>query len=539
MPILETPVLIVGGGPVGLALAIDLGWRGVECLVIEQGDGSVDHPRLGAIMTRTMELARRWGIADRIYNCGFNGDYALDVVYCTSMSGFLLARDSFPSCNSLQPPPQSPEKRQRCPQIWFNPILERAAAEYEAVSIRHHHRLEQFKETTEGIIAEVRNAQTGEGITVRANYLVACDGAASEIRNTLGIPMLGDPALSYSVNLFIRSPELLRMHKLGEAERYIFVGTEGTWGNLTVVDGYELWRVTIIGSRTKVDLDKFDAHAVVRCCLGSDDIPYDLLSVKPWRRTELIAKDFSVGRVFLAGDAAHTMSPTGGFGMNTGLADAADLGWKIEAAVRGWAGPRLLGSYGEERQPVAARAASVSAKNFQSWVSANARDCSNILSNSPEGEASRMEVGAHMSKACFEEWDCLGIQLGYRYDNSSICVPDGTPAPSDSVSVYNQTSRPGARAPHAWIAPGQSTIDLFGRKFVLLHFGTDPTDAAPLVAAATRRGMPLEVVSLAQPNIGSLYGSRFVLVRPDGHTAWRGDVMPANPFAVIDTVTGH
>jgi 2-polyprenyl-6-methoxyphenol hydroxylase-like FAD-dependent oxidoreductase len=536
---LETPVLIVGGGPVGLALAIDLGWRGIECLVVEQGDGTVDHPRLGAIMTRTMELARRWGIADRIYNCGFNGDYNLDVVYCTSMSGFLLARDAFPSCNSLQPPPQSPEKRQRCPQIWFNPILERAATEYDTVSIRHHHRLETFRESTDGVVADVRNTLTGEPLQIRAQYLVACDGAASEVRNALGVPMLGNPALSYSINLFIRSPTMLSSHKLGEAERYIFVGPTGTWGNLTVVDGRELWRITVIGSRTKVDLASFDAEAAVRACLGTDTIPFELLSVKPWRRTELIAKQFSVGRVFLAGDAAHTMSPTGGFGMNTGLADAADLGWKLEASLRGWAGPRLLSSYGEERQPVAARAASVSAMNFQGWVSANARDCSRILDDTPEGKALRKDIGAHMSKACFEEWDCLGIQLGYRYDNSSICIPDGTPAPPDSASIYEQTSRPGARAPHAWIKPGRSTIDLFGRGFVLLCLGADPGDLCPLVAAAAKRGMPLEVIGLPQQEIASLYENRFVLVRPDGHTAWRGDSMPVDTLNVVDTAIGR
>jgi hypothetical protein len=221
------------------------------------------------------------------------------------------------------------------------------------------------------------------------------------------------------------------------------------------------------------------------------------------------------------------------------VADAADLGWKLEGALRGWAGPRLLPSYSEERKPVAAYAASVSAANFQSWVSANARDCSRILDDTPEGEALRKDIGAHMSKACFEEWDCLGVQLGYRYETSSICVPDGTPTPADSVSVYEQTSRPGARAPHAWIKPGQSTLDLFGRRFVLLCLGSDPADPAPLVAAAAQRGMPLEVIHLPQQEIAQLYEKQYVLVRPDGHAAWRGDAMPPDALAVIDTVIGR
>ena len=401
--VIETPVLIVGGGPVGMATAIELGWRGIDCTVIEQGDGVVDHPRLGIILTRTMEFCRRWGIVDRVYNCGFRNSYKLNVVYCTTLAGYLLGRDNNPSADELPVPPQSPEKRQRCPQIWFNPLLEKAASEYDSVSIRHFCKLESFREFADGIEAHAVDTRSGEAVAIHAQYMIACDGASSVARQALNVQMLGNPVLSYSVNLFVRSPEMLRMHDKGEAERYIFVGPKGTWANMTVVDGRELWRFTIIGSEQMMDLTTFDPHAAIAKCLGRTDIPYELISVKPWRRTELTAEQFRHGRVFLAGDAAHTMSPTGGFGMSTGVADFVDLGWKLEAVLKGWAGSYLLDSYDLERRPVAMRAAAASARNFRAWVSAS--DTSAILDDLPEGAETRARIGAHMLAVGREDWE--------------------------------------------------------------------------------------------------------------------------------------
>jgi 2-polyprenyl-6-methoxyphenol hydroxylase-like FAD-dependent oxidoreductase len=535
---IDIPVLIVGGGPVGLALAIELGWRGVKCLLLEEGDGSVDHPRLGAIMTRTLEFCRRWGIADRIYNCGFNNSYKLDVVYCTSMAGHLLARDEFPSCEELMPPPQSPEKRQRCSQIWFNPILEKHALEYDSVDILHHYRVEEYTQNSAGVVVRALGTESQEPLEVRAQYVVACDGAGSLARTSLGISMVGNPALSYSINIFIHAPDLLQRHKLGEAERYIFVGERGVWGNLTVVDGRDLWRITVIGSHVRGDIGEFDPHRWIRLALGSSDIRYDLISVKFWRRTELIADKFAKGRIFLAGDAAHTMSPTGGFGMNTGIADIVDLGWKLEAVLSGWGEAALLETYESERQPIARQVASISAKNFRGWISANQEDCSDISDNSEPGRMKRKLVGEKLSRACHEEWDCLGVQLGYRYDNSPICVSDGTRPPPFSESNYEQTSSPGGRAPHAWIGKGESTLDLFGKGFVLLTFHNEQADVSLMQDAARQRKVPLRTVNIQRPDIAALYEKQFVLVRPDGHVAWRGDGMPADPLRLIDLVRG-
>ena len=533
--LIETPVLIAGAGPTGSALAIELGWRGIASTVLEQGDGRVDHPRLGIILTRTMEFCRRWGIVDRVYNCGFNNDYHLNVVYCTSMSGYLLGKDSNESCNEMRPPEQSPEKRQRCPQIWFNPLLESAAAEYASNAILHDTRLVDFEDKGDYVDATAVNVHTGEKTRYRANYLVACDGAASAVRGALDIGMDGNPVLSHSLGIFIRSPELLKLHDKGEAERYIFVGPHGTWANLTVVDGRELWRITIIGNQSTMDLDKFDAIATVRACLGTDTIPFEIISVTPWRRTELTAKKFRRGRVFLAGDAAHTMSPTGGHGMSTGVADSVDLGWKIAALMEGWGGEHLLDSYEAERRPVAAANAAASAKNFRAWTSAS--DCTQILDDSPEGERIRQRIGEHMTSVGREDWDSLGLQLGYLYDPSPICVPDGSPRPELNPLDYKQTSRPGSRAPHAWIKPGVSTLDLFGRGFVLLRFDA-AADVSPLQQEARRVGLPLKVEPIRDAQIAALYQKKLVLVRPDGFVAWRGDALPERCDQLIATIRG-
>jgi 2-polyprenyl-6-methoxyphenol hydroxylase-like FAD-dependent oxidoreductase len=535
--LIETPVLIVGGGPSGSAMAIELGWRGIRSTVLEQGDGTVDHPRLGIILTRTMEFCRRWGIVDRVYHCGFNNDYALNVVYCTSLTGYLLGRDVNTSCNGLARPPQSPEKRQRCSQIWFNPILEKAAAEYDEVEFLHFCRLESFRDLGSHVEALAVDTRSGQELTIRAQYLVGCDGAASSVRQQLGIAMQGNPTLSYSINIFVRCPGLLEQHDKGPAERYIFVGKTGTWANWTVVDGYDRWRITVIGNEEMMDLSKFDAHGAVRACLGSDDIPFEIISVKPWRRSELIAQRMRKGRVFLAGDAAHTMSPTGGHGMSTGLADAVDLGWKLSAALEGWAGANLLDSYEVERRPIAATVAAASSRNFRAWVSA--RECEDILEDSPKGQLTRDRVGRHMCEVGREDWDSLGLQLGYRYENSPICVADGTPAPELTVIDYVQTSRPGSRAPHAWLPDGRSTLDLFGRGFVLLNFGESEQLTVALEVQAVQDDIPLSVVRIRDRAIADLYERRFVLVRPDGFVAWRGDEIPADVAGLLGTVRGE
>lgn len=532
----EVSVLIVGAGPVGLAMALELGSRGVQCLLIEQTDGQIEHPRTGLIAVRTMEAFRRWGIADEVRTCGFPDDYALSVVFCTSLNGFLLDRETYPSMAGTPTPPETPEKKQRCPQLWMQPILQRAAARTRGVTVRNLHHLEEFTQDERGVTSVIKRINSNETLTVRSEYLIGCDGAGSGIRKALGVQEQGR-LLSYSVNMLIRAPGLVSRHRMGEAERYLFVQPEGTWANLTVVDGRDIWRLTVLGSEEKLDLAELDPEALVRRALGTDDIPFTVLSVLPWRRSETLAAEFSRGRVLLAGDAVHTMSPTGGMGMNTGMQEVLDLGWKIEAMLKGWGGDQLLTSYTTERRPIAARNIAFSSQNFAAWL--DVPNAGAVCDASEEGAQARQAIGKRLRQATRVEWESLGLQIGYRYEGSPICIPDGTEATPDDYSNYVPTARPGSRAPHAWLRNGRSTLDLFGAGFTLLVFpGGDREAVAELQHAFGQRDIPLLTFEIAERAIAELYGRPVVLVRPDGHVAWRGE-RPDHAGDIADRARGE
>lgn len=531
----RTQVLLVGGGPIGLALAVELGWRGISCTLLDQGNGVVEHPRTGLIAVRTMEAFRRWGIAERIRACGFPDDYPLSMVFCTSLNGRLLDREPYPSMLETPTPPETPEKKQRCPQMWMQPILTAAAHEERNATILYGRRCEGLRQDDLGVTAEVVRLEDGGREMFSAEYLVGCDGATSTVRECLGIEMKGR-LLSYSVNILIRSPGLVERHAMGPAERYLFVGPEGTWGNLTVVDGDAIWRLTVLGSKEKFDLSTFDSEHWVRRAFGSEDIPFEILSVQAWRRSEMLAERWLDGRIVLAGDSTHTMSPTGGMGMNTGMQEVLDLGWKLEALLEGWGGPRLLPSYEVERRPVAERNIAFSTQNFKAWVDTPDPSC--VLDDDEAGERTRALIGQRLRDSTRVEWESLGLQIGHRYDESPIVVPDGTPPGPDDYSIYRPTSRPGARAPHAWLPDGRSTLDLFGRTFVLLVFDDATGASAAMQQAFDEHSVPLEVVRLTDPAVARLYERALVLVRPDGHVAWRGDAV-ADPAVIAITVTGR
>lgn len=432
-------------------------------------------------------------------------------------------------------PPETPEKKQRCPQLWLHPILQEAAERTPNASLKYLHRLDRFVQDESGVTALVTDLETGIELEVRSQYLIGCDGANSTVKKALGIESSGR-LLSYSVNILIRAPGLVSQHPMGEAERYLFVQPEGTWANLTVVDGKDIWRLTILGSEDKLDLSKLDAEALVRRAFGTDEIGFEVLSVLPWRRSESLADVFSDGRVLLAGDAVHTMSPTGGMGMNTGVQDVLDLGWKVEAMLGGWGGPYLLDSYTAERRPIAARNIAFSSQNFAAWV--DTPDPSKVCEDTEEGAASRKALGKRLRDSTKVEWESLGLQIGYRYENSPICIQDGTPPTADDYSIYVPTARPGSRAPHAWLVDGRSTLDLFGDGFTLLVFREPLLDTVkPILNAFEDREIPIRIYSIADREIEHLYGAPFVLVRPDGHVAWRGSHAP-DAEILVDTLRG-
>ncbi|MFC9838794.1 FAD-dependent oxidoreductase [Rhodococcus sp. NPDC127530] len=531
---MSTPsVIVVGAGPVGLATALELGLRGQEVLVLEAGNGQVHHPRAGGVNSRTMEFVRRWGLSDQVRGCGFPADYPLDIVFSTGLDRHELYRHEVKPLGLMPTPPQTPERRQRCPQLWFDPILTEAASKLPNVDLRFNVTVDRLESHSDGVTAHFTDA-AGQAGTVDARYAVACDGAASPLRSALGIEMSGIPLLNRSIGVFFRSKNLVERAGVRPSARWVFISPEGPIGNLTVVNGDDLWRFThILEGTDRQELDVAGVERVMRRALGPEpDI--EILDIAPWRRSQLVADSYRSGNIFLAGDSAHTMSPTGGHGSNTGIGDAVDLAWKLDARLRGWGGEDLLDSYELERRPIAQRNASAATRNFYGWYAKS--DTSLIMEESDEAESVRRQVGQELFDGTREEWESIGVALGYRYENSPIVVGDDSPEPEDTFGTYTPTNRAGHRAPHAWIDETTSVLDWFGEGFMLLHQGSE---APPqLIDSARKLGVPLAAKKLPS-SLTDLYPTELTLVRPDGHVAWRGDTGSVDERTLLLRVAGR
>jgi 2-polyprenyl-6-methoxyphenol hydroxylase-like FAD-dependent oxidoreductase len=534
-PARKIPVLIVGGGPVGLALAAELGWRGIRCELVEQSDGAITTPKMNEVNTRTMEFCRRWGIADAVRNCPFPGDYSLDVVFVTSLCGHELSRVRRPPRAQQKAESFSPERLQACSQLWFDPILRAFAQSQPSIALRYRTRLESFEASTDGVTAELHDLETGKRETVRADYLVGCDGAMSAIRETLGIGLGGQGVLGHPVHVFFRTPDLLGQCGKAPGVFFLAIDRNGLWANIRVIDPANgLWRLMTLESDGRQRPDTVDRAALLQRAVGRHiDVEWQGVSV--WTRRSVVADRYSQGRVFLAGDAVHQLSPTGALGMNTGIGDAVDLGWKLAATLDGWGGPGLLASYDAERRPIGLRNVGMAAEFYL----AHGEFSGGIAAIEDDGEAGRQlraRLGESLARDVGRMFRTAGLQLGYRYENSPICIDDGTPPVPDDPEQFVASARPGSRAPHAPLADGRSTLDLFGRGFVLLRFGEAP--AAALEHAAQTRRVPLTVMDINEPDAAALYGRKLVLVRPDGHVAWRGDALPTEADKLINVVRG-
>ena len=534
----EIPVLIVGAGPVGLALAGDLGWRGTPCIVVEQSDGSIYQPRQDLVGIRTMEFCRRWGLTADVEASPYPRDYPQDNIYIAGSlaDGWEIGRHASPAMDDSPPPPQSPARRERCPQDMFDPILARFARSFDCVDIRYRNRFVSLDQDPDGVTVEIEDMARGERRAVRTRFMVGCDGANSRVRDAIGLDMTGEAALTYTTNIIFRSAGFEALHDKRPGYRFIFLDENGTWATIVAINGRDQWRMSIIGNRHKRrELTTDEIEAAVRRAVGRA-FDYEILSVLPWTRRELVAERLTEGNVFLVGDAAHCMSPTGGFGMNTGIGDVVDLSWKLTAVLQGWAGGGLVASYDIERRPVGWRNVPEASGNLGRMLSPGHNP--DLIDATEDGARTRDVAGRDLDEAMQREWNTLGVHLGYRYDESPIVWPDGTPTPPDEVMTYTQTARPGARAPHVGLSDESSTLDLFGRDFVLLRLGPGAPDPSALVDAAAERGLPLTVSDLDEPAVLDAYQRRLVLVRPDGHVAWRDDAPPADAVAVIDKVRG-
>ena len=540
-------MLVVGGGPVGLALAIELGRLGVATTLVEARDGTINTPKMNFVNVRSMEFCRRWGITEEVRAAGHPEAFHPNVLWTTSVTGHEIARLDFPPFLEEKTRYFSPAADCLVSQLWFDPILLAHARRQPSLRLHHRTRLESFRETADGIEAELTDLVSGRRQTITAAYLVGCDGAASPVREALGIALDGLPNIQNNFHVFFNSDELLSIfdRTLGQARFCSLVGPEGTWGLITSINWRGLWRF----SMQPPPQDEAIVPDLLRRAVGTD-FSFELLNGSHWESRELVANSYGKGRIFIAGDAAHQNTPSGGFGMNTGLGDAVDLAWKLWAVLAGWGGPALLASYEAERRPVAKRNTQEATSNLLRFR--NLKPGPAIAETSERGTRERAVFQQMLLDAdILRHHDTDGIALGYRYDFSPIVCPDGSEPPPDSVREYRPTARPGHRAPHAWLdggpppsagarlRHGRSTLDLFGDGFALLAFGGAASLADPLIRAARARGTPLAVAAIEDREISRLYERRLALVRPDGHVAWRGDTCPAQADQTIARICGH
>ncbi len=536
------PVLIVGAGPVGLTLAADLGRRGIECTVVESHDDVKTHPRAMGIGPRTMEHFRMWGLDERVYGVSLPADEPGDIVYVTRMCGHELARFPSPSIADIKarrpevvarvpPLAHSPYYRTWCAQHALEPVLRNYAASLPSVTLRFGTSLEGLEQDADGVTATL--LQDGRRETVRARYLVGCDGARSDVRHALGIRMSGRGVLGEVWGTWLRAPTLWAERTIRPGVMY-WTHAPGCASVVYTINARDEWWMNTY-FRADEDFAPIDAAARFRAAVGRD-VPVEVLSSEPYKAFQLVADRFDAGRVLMAGDAVHLFVPPGGLGMNTGIQDAFNLGWKLAAMLAGWGGARLLASYEAERRPVAERNTNRAGDSYL-----NAREAfmvdPRIDEDGPEGDAVREAWRPKVRAAGHHQHSIAGAQLDPAYVGSPICAAeDETEAERDRLS-YTPSAGPGHRTPHAWLADGRSTLDLVEpERFVLLSFGG--ADGAFLASAAQQRNVPLQIKTVNDLATATLYQCRLVLVRPDGIVAWRGDAPPTNPLGLIDRVRG-
>jgi len=544
---LDTPVLIVGGGPVGLFLAMELGSRNIDCLLVNERPSTSTHPKGSTLNARTMEHLRRLGAARDVRAVGVPADHVTDITYITRFTGYELGRIEMPSLNEKigNPGPWgetllTPEPIHRCNQIYFEPVLRRWAESYPSTDIRFGWRLNSFRQFADRVDAEIENLATGEKHSVSSRYLVACDGANGLVRRQLGFKYGGRESSGDKfydgrmLSLYVRAPKIYDVMNFPVSWHYLTVNSDGRMDCISLDCRGDF--VILAHIPADLDLEQFDSQAFFHRAVGRD-IGAEIISVEEWwAGLALVTDHYQSGRVFLAGDSVHLFTPTGGFGFNTGIDDSVNLAWKLAAVIDGWGGARLLETYEAERRPIGIRNTTESG-NLAEQI-ANLQIPLHLEEDSPRGAAERKAFG-ELIEIFREEFASLGIQLGARYDGSRIVAPDNERPPPDNPKTYTPSSVPGGRAPHYWINDTDSLFDRFGPGFTLLSAGPDAPDAAALSAAAEARGVPITVAEVTDPGVERLYPRKLALIRPDQHLAWRGDVPPDDPDRLWDLVTGR
>jgi 2-polyprenyl-6-methoxyphenol hydroxylase-like FAD-dependent oxidoreductase len=544
------PIAIVGGGPVGLVVALFLDRYGVRSILFNTDDGSRQHPKGSTQNARTLEHFRSLGISERIRKLGLAADHPTDVAYFTRFNAWELCRIRMPSESdkmravaATSVTDQMPEPLLRANQMYVEAFLFEHARTRPNITLRFGWEVDDLEADSEGVTVQAKAVTGGVRESWRAQYLVGCDGARSFVRHSLGAVYRGFDALQQPymggrmIASHIRAPTLLHQC-LGDRRgwQYWSINPERQMmlGSLNGTDEY-----LVFSQQTEPSHAPDDAMIASMIFRASGaELPLQVLGHRPWTAgVALVSERFGEGRVLLAGDAVHLFTPTGGFGMNTGIDDAANLSWKLAAVLQGWGGPSLLSSYEIERKPIAVRntvAARELAKRMASIPISPAMEDAG-----PDGEAARQTTGAHL--ATFgETFGSIGVQLGARYDGSPIIAEDGR-APADDFIRYAPSSVPGGRAPHVWLDEGRghgsSLYDRLGAAFTLLRLGGKAIDTTALEDAARAAGIPLKILDVAAEAARDLYDRDLALIRPDQHVAWRGNAVPNDPRSLWARLT--
>jgi 2-polyprenyl-6-methoxyphenol hydroxylase-like FAD-dependent oxidoreductase len=529
-------VLIVGGGPVGLTLAIELGQQGVACQLIDKRPTPGMLPKMERCNARTMENFRRAGIADRIRAAGLDNDAPMDVFICVgALTRPALLHHPYPSVNELKAIGKAVndcslplEPYQLISQYTLEPVLRDVAEHTPGVTVRFGHELLDFTDRGDRVTAVVR--ADGDVREISADYIVGCDGGTSTVRQVLGIELRGESllelrqALFYCADLYERIP-------IGKGRHYHFADDRSTF--VIVQDDRKHFS---LHARVDDDADMPKLFAEI----AGMPIDFETLYVGKWTQRLMVADRYQAGRAFLAGDSAHLVIPTGGLGMNTGAADAVDLAWKLAATLHAWGGPALLDSYELERRPIGIRNVAASRRAAAGRRAWRAAWDPAIADFTPDGEAARVRLVEIAERQ--QRWsnDLLGIELGYRYDGSPLIEPElGDPPDADSFD-YMPSTWPGARVPHIWLRDGSALQDHLGRQYTLLH--TCPLTAADadLAQAFAELGAPYATFEFDAETAGTPFeGYPLILARPDLHIAWRGREQVRDPRRFAARFTGH
>ena len=543
---MDSKVTIVGAGPVGMTLALDLAARGIEVTVAEcRYAHEAPSVKCNQISARSMEIFRRLGISEKLRNIGLPGDYPNDVVSRITATGEELARVPIPArgerFNGGTGPDTdwpTPEHTHRINQMYFEPVLFAHALGQPRIRMLNRTMIDEVVQDERGVTAFAHNLDTGEKISIVSAYLVGCDGARSMVRKTIGARLDGSPALQRVQSTYIRAPRLRELMPGKPAWLYYSLNPRRC-GMMMAIDGREKWLIHNYLYHGEQDFDSVDRDWAIRMILGvGSEFDYEVIGKEDWTSRRLVAEKFRDRRIFICGDAAHLWVPHGGYGMNAGIADAANLSWMIAAVLKRWAKPAILDAYEAERLPVIEQTSQLITEISQK-VMMHRREISTEIERDDEvGQTARSRIGKAAYELDVAQQCCGGLNFGYAYDKSPIIAHDGEAPPEYRMFEFTPSTVPGGRAPHLWLDNGRSLYDSLGPDYTLVR--ADPSeDVSGLVDAATEAGMPLTVLDLDTPEARKAYPEKLVMVRPDQHVAWRGNRVPSTPAALVAQITGH